>query len=172
MNEKDMNLIGPCAIYCGLCTKYQSKARSRCIGCRLGEQHDWCSIWNCCVKKHGFETCAGCEEYPCDKYTRRWDKSPEGWRIQRENMERLRREGIEDWFKEQVERRLLLEEMLANYNEGRSMSFYCRACTNLPVKLIKKAIEEAEKRFGSEGVEESDMKFRAKMVKEIIREIT
>jgi len=30
--EEERNLIGCCGIFCGLCTKYQSKAPSRCIG--------------------------------------------------------------------------------------------------------------------------------------------
>jgi len=42
---EEFNLAGPCGIFCGLCTKYQSKAPSRCLGCRLGEQHSWCSFY-------------------------------------------------------------------------------------------------------------------------------
>jgi len=168
---EDKNLIGCCGIYCGLCTKYQSKAPSRCIGCRLGEQHDWCSIYKCCVIKKGLITCIECDEYPCERYKRRWAKYPEDWKIPRESLERIRREEVEDWLKEQVERRLLLEKMLENYNEGRSMSSYCKSCTNLPVKLIKRAIEKAEKRFESERIEKSDIKSKAKIVKEIIREL-
>jgi len=117
------------------------------------------------------DTCIDCDEYPCERYRKRWAKYPEYWKIPRESLERIRREGIEDWLKEQVERRLLLEKMLENYNEGRSMSFYCKSCTDLPVKLINKAIEKAEKIFESERIGKSDIKSKAKMVKEIIREL-
>jgi hypothetical protein len=149
---EDKNLIGCCGIYCG-------------------EQHDWCSIYKCCVIKKELITCIECDEYPCERYKRRWAKYPEDWKIPGESLERIRREGVEDWLKEQVERRLLLEKMLENYNEGRSMSSYCKSCTDLPVKLIEKAIEKAEKRFESERIENSDIKSKAKIIKEIIREL-
>ncbi|ODS35276.1 MAG: hypothetical protein A7316_01920 [Candidatus Altiarchaeales archaeon WOR_SM1_86-2] len=167
INGKD--LVGACGIYCGLCMKYQSKAKSRCIGCKLGEQHDWCSIWRCCVKKHGFETCAECGEYPCERYARRRQKDPKGWILPDENLKDIKH-GREDWLKEQIERRLLAEKMLENYNEGRSMSFYCKSCTKLPVDLIEEAIGKAEKKFESDGIEKADIKTRAKILKAIIKD--
>ena len=101
------NLIGCCGLYCGLCSKYQSKAPGRCIGCKFGEQHLWCSIWNCCVKN----------------------------------------------------------------NEGRSMSFYCKACARMSIELINEAVKEAKKRIISEKVDKSDVKSKAKILKSIIKDI-
>ncbi len=171
MNIGDINLVGCCAIYCGLCTKFQSAAKSRCIGCRLGEQRSWCSIWRCCVKKHGFETCAECDEYPCERYQRRWSKCSEGWRIQRQNLDRIMQGGIDNWLKEQRERQALAEELLQNYNEGRSMRFYCDACKRMPIDLVYKAIEEAKKRMLRSEVENFDIKSKAKIIKGVIKDL-
>lgn len=170
MSEQDKNLVGCCGIFCGLCPKYQSKAPSRCIACRLGEQHDWCSIYRCCVKKKGFFTCIECDEYPCGRYVRRkwgldyWTKKAT------ENLDEIKKSGFGSWLKGQRERRLLVENLLKNYNDGRSMSFYCKACIVLPVKVIKNAIEEAKTKFVSNKI--SDMKSRAKTLKAIIQELS
>ena len=168
MNMTDeRNLAGCCGISCGLCTKYQSEAPSRCIGCCLGEQHSWCSIYRCCVVKRGFVTCIECQEYPCERYVRRkWGTDRES-RIAQENMERIGKVGLNAWLEEQRERRLMVEELLSNYNEGRSMSFYCLACTVMPVDLIKEALAEIR----AMPIDDSDVKAKAKAARSIIQEL-
>ena len=165
MEEKD--LASCCGIFCGLCTKYQSKAPSRCIGCRLGEQHSWCSIYMCCAVKKQFETCIECAEYPCEKYARRKWGSDQVSRVAQEELERIKKFGLVTWLGEQRERRLLLEELLANYNEGRSMSFYCLACTLMSITLIKQALAEIK----AMPLDDSDMKAKAKTVRSVIQEL-
>ncbi len=168
-NSEARNLIGCCGLYCGLCNKYQSKAPSRCIGCKLGEQHSWCSIWNCCVKKHGFETCAECSEiFDCAIFLRR--KVVE-WIPAADNLRQIKEVGLENLLKEQQERHALVEELLKNYNEGRSMSFYCKVCSRMPVELINKAIKEVKEKLISEKVNETDIKSKAKILKVIIKEL-
>ena len=166
-NSEAKNLIGCCGLYCGLCNKYQSKAPSRCIGCKLGEQHSWCSIWNCCVKKHGFETCTECSEiFDCAIFLRR--KVAE-WIPAADNLRQIKEVGLENMLKEQQERHALVEELLQNYNEGRSMSFYCKVCSRMPVELINKAIKEVKEKLISEKVNETDRKSKAKILKVIIK---
>jgi hypothetical protein len=163
------NLIGCCGLYCGLCNKYQSKAPSRCIGCRLGDQHSWCSIWNCCVKKHKFETCSGCNSiFNCPIFLRR--KVVE-WIPATDNLRQIKEFGLESWLREQKERQSLLEGLLQNYNEGRSMNFYCKTCARMPIKLINKAIKEAKEKLVSENVDKSDMKSKAKVLKTILKDL-
>ena len=64
----------------------------------------------------------------------------------------------------------MLEDLLENYNEGRSMSFYCKVCARMPVKLINKAIEKAKEKLPGEKVDKSDMKSKAKILKTVIRD--
>ena len=131
-------LVGCCGLYCGLCNKYQSSAPSRCIGCQEGEQHAWCSIWNCCVKKHGYKHCTECNEiFICQIFQRR---NVEEWIPAVENLRQIQKKGLEYWVIEQAERQELLEELLHQYNEGRSMSLYCKASARMPVMMIKKAM--------------------------------
>lgn len=167
-NKAD-NLIGCCGLYCGLCSKYQSQAPSRCIGCKLGEQHSWCSIWNCCVKQHGFETCAECSEiFSCAIFSRR--KVAE-WVPAAENLHQIKEIGLQNWLKGQRERQRLEEELLESCNEGRSMSYYCKACARIPVESLKSAIRESKKRIRGQRVAESDVRSRAKIVKAVIGDV-
>ena len=162
-NSEAKNLIGCCGLYCGVCNKYQSTAPSRCIGCKPGEQHSWCSIWNCCVKKHGFETCTECSEiFKCAIFTRR---NVMEWIPAADNLHQIANNGLEPWLKEQQERQNLVEELLHNYNEGRSTSFYCKVCARMSIESINKAIKESKNKFASKKVDESDLKSKAKIVK-------
>jgi hypothetical protein len=133
MNIEERDLVGCCGLYCGLCTKFQSRAKSRCLGCKLGEQHSWVPAMD--------------------------------------NLCQIAEIGVESWLEEQRERRALVEALLQNYNEGRSMTFFCKACTRMPVAVIDEAIEESKKRIMDENIEESDIRSKAKVVKEIVREL-
>jgi len=74
-------------------------------------------------------------------------------------------------LREQEEKRELLEELLDNYNEGRSMSLYCKFCARMPIDLINKAIEEAKEKLAGEKVKKSDMKSKARVLKAAIKDI-
>ena len=166
---EELNLAGCCGVFCGLCTKYQSRAPSRCIGCRLGEQHSWCSIYRCCVMKKGFTTCIECVEYPCERYSRRGWGTDQQTRTAQESLNSIKEIGLEDWLEEQRRRRVLLEDLLSNYNEGRSMSFYCLAATLIPSELIEKAVSKLEERIAKAQVNSSDVKAKAKALRGIIQ---
>jgi hypothetical protein len=169
IHEKPRNLVGCCGLYCGLCSKYQSKAPSRCIGCKLGEQHSWCSIWNCCVKKHGSETCAECGQiFRCPVFLRRKVRE---WIPAADNLRRIKEGGLEDWLEEQKVKQRLLEKLLHNYNEGRSMGFYSMVCSRMSIELINTAMNGAEKKIADEKTEKSDLKSKAKILKAAIKEL-
>jgi len=162
------DLAGCCGLYCGLCSKYQSKAPSRCVGCRVGEQHSWCSIWNCCVNKHGYETCTECSEvFNCTIFQRR--KVVE-WIPAYDNLHLIQEVGLEIWLKEQEQRQALVEDLLENYNEGRSMSFYCKVCARMPVDMINRAVKEAKITLASEKIDKSDIKSKAKVLKTVLKD--
>lgn len=167
-NKEPGNLTGCCGLYCGLCSKYQSKSPSRCIGCKPGDQHLWCSIWNCCVKKHGFETCAECNEIDnCEILVRR--KVAE-WIPAIDNLRQIKKEGLAKWLNGQKERQSLLEELLQNFNEGRSMSFLCKACARMPVNLIYDAMQETNKKIADEKITGYDKKARAAILKSSVKD--
>ena len=167
-NNVARSLIGCCGLYCGLCNKYQSKAPSRCIGCKLGEQHSWCSIWNCSVKKHGFAICIECSEvFNCEIFLRR---KVTKWIPAIDNLRQIKEFGIENWLNEQKERQALVVELLSNYNEGRSMSFFCKACARMPINLIHDSVKESNKKIVIDEINKSDKKAKARILKSTIKE--
>ena len=76
-----------------------------------------------------------------------------------------------DWLKEQRRRRLLLEHLLEDYNEGRSMSFYCLATLLMPPELIDEAISELKEKLASNQIDGSDIKAKAKALRGIIQSL-
>ena len=168
-NRVAKNLVGCCGLYCGLCSKYQSQAASRCVGCKPGEQHSWCSIWNCCVKKRKFKTCTECEEiFHCSIFLRR--KVAE-WIPAADNLRQIKEVGLQDWLNEQRTRHALLEELIESDNEGRSMGFYCRVCARMGIELINRALQETKKKLLSDSIDESDMKSKAQILKAVIKDL-
>lgn len=172
---EERDLAGVCGLYCGLCPRYQSQAQSRCLGCQLGEQHSYCSVYRCCVVKRGlFTTCADCAEYPCERLLRVLgvEEGLDSFLSHKPaipNLDRIREAGLETYLEEQRKRRLLVEHLLANYNEGRSMSFYCAACALMPPDLIRRAIGEMEGMLTSEQIDGLDLKAKAQAMKSSIQ---
>ena len=161
---EEVNLVGCCGLYCGLCPRFQSKAPSRCLGCKILCLTLSCKIFNCCVKKRGLATCAECEDFPCEK------NNPEIHqyeyfitnRVCIPNLSRIKEVGVEVWLEEQRERRVLLEDLLGNYNDGRSMSFYCIATALVPLELIDRAVGEM---LTSGRGDDPDIKAKAKALR-------
>ncbi len=180
---EEKNLVGCCGLYCALCPRFQSKAKSRCLGCKSPErQQAYCTVFACCAKKRKFDTCAECNEYPCEKVKKVLYIQADGAIFDSfmthkpcyldpktyPNIMRIRKMGIEGWLKEQKGRQLVLEEILDRYNEGRSMTLYCTAAALMPIDLIRKGVKETEKTIVGEDLE---IKGKTKVFKKIIQDL-
>jgi hypothetical protein len=170
MTTREKDLAGCCGLFCGLCPRYQSKAPSRCLGCQLGEQHSYCSIYRCCNRNDNF-TCADCNEYPCERLLRVLgvEKGLDSFISHRpalNNLDRIQKDGLEAFLEEQKERRLLVEELMARFNEGRSMTFFCTAGALLPPDALRETVAEVEGLLGGSETP----KERAKLMRNAIGE--
>lgn len=171
---EEQALASCCGLYCGLCPRYQSKAPSRCVSCHLGDQRLYCSVSRCCVTRHGLHTCAECGEYPCERLLRVLgvEQGLDSFISHKPaipNLERIREIGLEGYLEEQRERRLLAEYLLEQHNEGRSMSFYCRACALMPPGMIRDSLRKMKELLESGAVDGSDLKAKAKAMKGLIQ---
>lgn len=86
-------------------------------------------------------------------------------------MKRINNVGLKAWLQEQNEKRDTLEGLLANYNEGRSMSFYCVAAALMPIDLMRQALNEAQTMLANNNVDDLDIKTKAKILKSVIRNL-
>ena len=121
--------------------------------------------------KKGFTTCAECEEYPCERYSRRGWGTDQWSQTAQESLNSIKAFGIEDWLEKQRKRRLLLEDLLASYNDGRSMSFYCLATAVMPPELVNEAVNNLKEELTTNQVNSSDRKATAKALREIIQRL-
>ena len=94
------------------------------------------------------------------------------WIPAADNLRQIKEAGLETWLKEQIERQKLLEVLLNNYNEGRSMNLYCKVCSRMPIDSIHKAIKQTKEKLTDEKIEKNDMKSKAKIFKSVIRDLT
>ena len=170
--------IGVCGLDCGLCPRYYTVGTSRCPGCcgpEFFSKHPSCSFITCCVKKKGFEVCAECSDFPCPKF-----KSDEEYQELREsssypsykkvipNLNFIKEHAIEEFAGQQRKRIELLETMLANFDDGRSRSFYCRSAALLDLTTLENSLDKASQKARTENIKPSDTKTKAKILKGIL----
>ncbi len=173
--------IGVCGLDCGLCPRFYTAGTSRCPGCGgpdFSAKHPSCSFITCCVKKKGLEVCAECSDFPCSKF-----KSEEQYRQLKgsasypsckklmPNQKFIKERGIVRFIQQQKARMSMLETMLTEYDDGRSKSFFCKAAVLLDVENLGGCLEKAGQKVRMEKVNQSNVRRRAQILKEILVEI-
>lgn len=152
---------------------YNTEAKSRCLGCKSPDRMAvGCPFITCAVKKKGIEFCWECEESnTCEK----WKKHREAgkrhdsfkcYQTLEEDISFIIKNGINEFEKMQKQREHLLKEMLKDFNEGRSKSYYCISATVLELEELKEALAQAKKE--SDGL---DVKKKSKILHSILDDI-
>lgn len=167
--------VACCGLDCGLCPTYYTTGPSRCPGCcgpDFFSKHPSCSIITCCVKKKSLETCAECDEFPCSKIDK-WDAADSfiSHRVSLTNLKTIREGGIESFHHQQKKRIEILENLLENYNEGRSKSYYCIATALLPISDLEAALNASEQKIKNDKIDPKDKKAKANILKSHINDI-
>jgi hypothetical protein len=165
--------VGVCGLSCRLCPMYNTEAESKCLGCKsITRMIVGCPFITCAVKKKGIEFCWECtEKKTCEK----WKKHREaGKKIDsfkcyqklEEDISFIQKKGISEFEKIQKQREYLLKEMLRDFNDGRSKSYYCIAATVLEIEELKEALARAKKE--SDGL---NIKGKSKVLHSILDNI-
>jgi hypothetical protein len=132
-----------------------------------------CPFITCAVKKKSIAFCWDCEE---NSRCSQWAKHRESGRqydsfitYQKldENIETAQKKGVRELDRQQREKQNLLVQVLDEYNEGRSKSYYCIAVTLFDIEDLKAAVEE-ERRNRSTG---SDIQARSKSLHAIFERL-
>jgi hypothetical protein len=153
---------------------------SRCPGCcgpGFFDRHPSCSFIACCVKKKNLEVCAECSDFPCSKF-----KSGEEYQQLKEsssypsykrvmpNLNFIKQHGLEEFIRQQKERIKLLETMIADFNDGRSRSFYCKSVALLDLVALQDSLDKAIRKVKTDDIKPSDTKTKAKILRGILSE--
>jgi hypothetical protein len=103
------NELAPCGVFCGACPSFNKT----CFGCTSDNQKQqrkskWnCRIRICCYEKMELFFCGDCEQFPCDKVSKKLIHSHPGetkfkYRHEiPENMTKFKELGLEDYLEYQ-----------------------------------------------------------------------
>jgi len=142
--------IGICGLSCRLCPMYNTGAESRCLGCKSPARIAvGCPFITCAIKRKGVEFCWDCEEHPaCEKWRKHREAGKKGdsftcYQTLEEDIACIQTSGVEEFNRIQKTREKFLKEMVQEFNEGRSKSYYCIASTLLSTDELDEAMEKA-----------------------------
>ena len=165
--------IGICGLSCRLCPMYNTGAESRCSGCKSSPRMAvGCPFITCAVKRKGIEFCWECEESgTCERWKNHREAGKERdsfkcYQTLEEDISFISRYSVSEFQQIQERRGFLLREMLNNFNEGRSKSYYCIAATVLEPGELEEALSQAKEESGG-----LDVRARSKALHRILDEI-
>ena len=109
------------------------------------------------------EYCFQCPEYPCERYAHidEYD-SFLTHRNQKADLGKMQRIGEEAYNAEQVEKRQILDRLLAAYNDGRKKTLFCLAVNLVPLEDLRTVFEGDDM--------EIPVKERAKLMEKRLKE--
>jgi len=170
---KKYPIVGACGLNCGLCPRYYTEGTSRCPGCcgpDFWQKMPGCGFITCCVKRRNLETCAQCADWQkCERVAKimesaRHEGSFISYRPLPANYAFIQEKGIEEFARLEMEKQEFLRNLIDNYNEGRSKSFYCTSCQLIPPDRLKEALADAQTRITGD----TDIKEKARIVRAAI----
>jgi hypothetical protein len=87
------------------------------------------------------------------------------------NLNFIKEHGIEQFIGQQKERIKLLETMIADFDDGRSRSFYCKSATLLDLGGLRDSLDKAIRKVKTDNIKPNDTKTKAKILRGILSEI-
>ncbi|UCB43199.1 MAG: DUF3795 domain-containing protein [Dehalococcoidales bacterium] len=153
--------LGVCGLSCRLCPRYHTDAESRCGGCKSEQRVAvGCPFITCAVKKQAIEFCWDCHDgQTCEKWAkhrgfgRQYDTFKCYQKLE-DNISAIAQSGIDSFEEQQKVREQILTEMLAEFNEGRSKSYYCIAATVMAIEELREALDQARKESEGLGIKD------------------
>jgi hypothetical protein len=113
-----------------------------CGGLDFKDKHPSCGFLTCCVIKNGLEVCSDCKDYPCTRF----DAERQGYdsfvthRKIFDNLKYIKNIGIDNFIDKQKIRMNILNDLLTNFDDGRSKSYFCICSALLPLNILQDAL--------------------------------
>lgn len=124
-----------CGLNCALCSMHLG---GYCPGCGGGAGNQSCAIAKCSLEHGGVPFCWECREYPCPRYEDFDDgDSFVPHRNRQQDIAQARELGLEAYLARLEEKRAILDELLAQYNDGRRKTFFATAVYLLPLEDLQ-----------------------------------
>jgi hypothetical protein len=133
-----------CGLGCALCSMHLG---GYCPGCGGGAGNQSCAIARCSLEHGGVSFCWECPEYPCPRYEGFDDgDSFVPHRNRQQEIARARELGLEAYLTLLEEKRTILDELLAHYNDGRRKTLFNTAVYLLPLEDLKSVMASLVRR--------------------------
>ena len=135
-----------CGLNCALCSMHLG---GYCPGCGGGAGNQSCTIAKCSLEHGGVQFCWKCPEYPWSRYEGFDDgDSFVPHRNRQQDIARARELGVDAYLARLEEKRTILEDLLANYNDGRRKTFFNTAVYLLPLEDLRTVMASLDSRMG------------------------
>ena len=106
-----------CGLNCALCSMHLG---GYCPGCGGGAGNQSCTIAKCSLEHGSVPFCWECPEYPCSRYEGFDDRdSFVPHRNRQQDVAKARALGLDAYLAQLKEKRAILDELTAHYNDGR-----------------------------------------------------
>ena len=139
-----------------------------CPGCGGGAGNQSCAIAKCSLEHGGVPFCWECPEYPCSRFDGFDDgDSFVSHRNRRQDITQAREVGLEAYLAQLEEKRAILEELLAGYNDGRRKTLFNTAVCLLPLEDLQSVMASLDSRPELTG---QPVKERALAAAELLRQ--
>jgi len=132
---------------------------SRCPGCKSDDRIKvGCPFITCAIKRKGIEFCWDCvERDTCEKWKqhRESGKKVDSFKCYQkleDNIAFINTKGISEFEEIQKIKEQLLRTMIAEFNEGRSKSYYCIAATVLEIEELQSSLAEAKQKSAGQDI--------------------
>ena len=165
--------VGICGLSCRLCPRYHAAGPSRCGGCKTESRiRAGCPFITCALRKQGIEFCFACDEgQTCDRWLRHRESgkrvdSFKCYQTLEDDIAFIQANGVVEFEATQIKRERFLLDMLEQFNEGRSKSYYCVAATLLDIADLEHALGTAR-----EEADTMDMRERAQVLRAALEAI-
>ena len=124
-----------CGLNCGLCSMHLG---GYCPGCGGGAGNQSCAIARCSLDHGSVPFCWECPEYPCTRYESFDDAdSFVPHRNRKQDIAQVQALGLEAYLTRLEKKLVVLEELLAHYNDGRRKTFFNTAVCLLPLEDLQ-----------------------------------
>lgn len=134
-----------CGLNCALCSMHLG---GYCPGCGGGAGNQSCTIAKCSLEHGGIQFCWKCPEYPCPRYEGFDDgDSFVPHRNRKQDIARARELGVDAYLARLEEKRTILEDLLAHYNDGRRKTLFNTAVYLLPLEDLRTVMASLDSRM-------------------------
>ncbi len=168
MSLKNFNrtddLFSLCGLNCGLCGY---RLQGGCNGCfKDSFCAKVCQMAPCSVKHGNIQYCFECPEYPCKHY--------DGFdsydtlvlhRNQRRDMQKAKEIGMDAYHAEQQEKKKILDQLLASYDDGSKAAFFCLVVNMIELSDLRDILSQLNSQCLNIPLSE-----KAKQAEKVLRE--